>query len=358
MEVTSFGTTPDGIETHAYTLSTERAQVSVCDFGATLLGVVVPDRGGKPADVVLGFGSIDGYAGVNGSCYGGIIGPVANRTDRAEVPIDGTVYHLTANDGASKENNLHSDLMHGLHKRLWDTSFDEATNTLHLSCTLADGELGLPGNRTFTASYGLRDDENGGSELTLRLGCTTDSKTVVNMTSHAYFNLAGHDSGSVLDQIATIDADSFLPLRADSVSEGRVEGVEGTPFDFRSPKPLGADIERDCEQLERARGYDHCFCVRGYETEGAPRHAMRLEDPNSGRALDISFTMPGAHLYTGNWCDDGVGVKDGATYHPRDGVAFEPEFYPDFPHHDEWEQPVCEPGLPYSQTIVYRFSTI
>ena len=358
LEKSSFGSISDGPEAHAYTLTTEHARATVSDFGATLLGVEVPDRDGNNADVILGFASVKGYAGVNGSCYGGIIGPMANRTDRAEVPIDGTVYHLVGNDGAAKENNLHSDLSHGLHKRMWEASYDEAENTLSLSCVLPDGELGLPGNRTFSASYTLTEPERGVVELTLRLGCTTDAKTVVNMTSHAYANLAGHDSGSVLGQVCAIDADTFLPLREDSVSEGVVEDVAGTPFDFRTPKTLGADIEKDCEQLRRARGYDHCLCVRGYEPDGAPRHAMRLEDPTTGRALDILITMPGAHLYTGNWVDDASGVKDDATYHSRDGVAFEPEFYPDFPHHPEWDQPVCEPGRPYAQTIVYRFSTI
>lgn len=358
LEVTSFGSTPDGFEASAYTLSTEHTRARISDFGATLLGMEVPGRDGTTADVVLGFASVEGYAGVNGSCYGGVIGPMANRTDRAEVPVDGTAYHLLGNDGPNGENNLHSDLMRGLHKRAWETSYDEASNTLSLSCSLADGELGLPGNRTFTASYRLSEPEEGVSELALTFGCTTDAKTCVNMTSHTYVNLAGHDAGSVLDQVATIDADTFLPLREDSVSEGVVEDVEGTPFDFRSPKALGRDIDADCEQLRRARGYDHCLCVRDYEPDAAPRHAMRLEDPASGRALDILITMPGAHLYTGNWCDDAEGVKDGASYRPRDGVAFEPEFYPDFPHHPEWDQPVCEPGRPYVQTIVYRFSTI
>ena len=358
LEVTSFGSTPDGAEAHAYTLSTAHARATVSDFGATLLGMEVPDRDGAFADVVLGFADVRGYAGVNGSCYGGVIGPMANRTDRAEVPIDGAIYHLIGNDGANKENNLHSDLQHGLHKRLWDASYDEPTNTLVLSCSLSDGELGLPGNRTFTASYTLAEPEGGVAELTLRFGCTTDARTVVNMTSHTYVNLAGHAAGSVLGQTAVIDADTYLPLREDSVSEGFAEAVDDTPFDFRTPKALGTDIDADCEQLRRARGYDHCFCVRGYEPGAEPRHAMRLEDPESGRSLDILITMPGAHLYTGNWCDDAEGVKDGASYHPRDGVAFEPEFYPDFPHHPEWDQPVCEPGRPYDQTIVYRFSTI
>ena len=356
MEITSFGTLPDGREAHAYELSTSHARVRVCDYGATLLGAEVPDRDGSMSDVVLGFSSVEGYVRETGACYGGVIGPMANRTDRAEVPIDGTVYHLLGNDGEKGENNLHSDLLHGLHKRLWEAEADEGAGAVRFSLALADGELGLPGNRTFTADYALTEPEEDAAQLTMTFGCTTDAKTFVNMTSHAYVNLAGHGAGSVLDHVATIEADAFLPLRPDSVSEGEVRDVAGTPFDFRSPKALGADIDEDCEQLRRARGYDHCFCVRGYEPDGSPRPAMRLEDPASGRVLDVLVTMPGAHLYTGNWLDNAEGVKGGATYLPRYGVAFEPEFYPDAVHHADWPQPVCEPGHPYSATIVYRFS--
>lgn len=359
MEISSFGTTPEGTEAHVYTLRSEHAAVRVSDFGATLVGIDVPDRDGKLADVLLGFASVEGYAGENGACYGGIIGPVANRTDRAEVPLGGTVYHLPGNDGARGENNLHSDLRRGLHKRLWEVDDAAGDDELRLTCALADGELGLPGNRAFTVRYALSEPEPGVAELRLDLGCETDAATYVNMTCHAYANLSGHDAGSVLGELATVDADAFLPLREDSVSTGEIRDVAGTPFDFRAPRALGAQLEEDCEQLSRARGYDHCLCVRGWEPGAEPRHALRLEEPASGRALDVLITMPGAHLYTGNWLgDDAPLTKDGASYRPRCGVAFEPEFYPDACHHPEWPQPVCEPDRPYAQTIVYRFSTI
>ena len=155
MEVSTFGTAPEGALAHFYELASEHARVRVSDFGATLVGIDVPDRDGRTADVLLGFASVEGYAGTNAACYGGVIGPMANRTDRAEVPINGTTYHLPGNDGANGENNLHSSLDHGLHKRLWDAAPDGPANALRLSCRLADGELGLPGNRTFTTSYAL-----------------------------------------------------------------------------------------------------------------------------------------------------------------------------------------------------------
>ncbi len=358
MEATSFGRTPDGTETHVFELRSANARVRVSDFGATLVGVDVPDRDGRLADVLLGFASVEGYAGENGACYGGVIGPIANRTDRAEVPVGGVTYHLPGNDGPDGRNNLHSDLVRGLHKRLWAV-VDEGPDALTLGCELADGELGLPGNRAFTARYALTEPEEGVVELRIDFGCTTDAATYVNMTSHAYVNLAGHDAGDVLGEVVSVDADEFLPLRADSVSEGTIRDVTGTPFDFRSPKALGADIDADDDQLERARGYDHCLCVRGWKPGAPARHAMRAEEAASGRALDVLITMPGAHLYTGNWLDDAAPLtKGGATYRPRAGLAFEPEFYPDAPHHANWPQPVCEPGRPYAQTIVYRFSTL
>ena len=356
MEVSSFGHTPEGAQARVFELRSEHARVRVSDFGATLVGADVPDRDGALADVVLGFGSVEGYAGANGACYGGVIGPVANRTDRAEVPIDGTIYHLPGNDGPRGENNLHSDLKRGLHKRVWDAAVDEAGNAVEFTLALADGELGLPGNRTFTASYELAE-RDGAFELRVVYGCVTDAKTCVNMTNHAYFNLSGHDGGLVLDHMVRTDADEFLPLRPDCVSTGEKVDVAGTPFDFREPHRIGERVDADDEQISIARGYDQCLCVRGYEPDAAPRHALRVEDPSSGRTLDVLITAPGAHLYTGNWLDD-ADAKGGATYVPRSGFAFEPEFYPDFVHHPEWPQSACEPGHPYSSTIVYRFSTL
>lgn len=357
INIASFGVTPDGRESHAYALYDGRTVVRVSDFGATLLGIETPGADGTVADVVLGYESVLGYAGPNGACYGGTIGPVANRTDRAEVPLGATVYHLPGNDGPDGRNNLHTDLDRGLHKRLWDATADEATDTVTFSCALGDGELGLPGNRSFTVSYSLAQ-RDGASELTVTQTCSTDSPTYVNTTNHAYFNLAGHASGSIHDQVVAIDADAFLPVRGDSVSEGEVRPVDGTPFDFREPKPLGRDIAESDVQLERARGYDHCFCVRGFLRDGEPRHALSATDQASGRALDVLITTPGAHLYTGNWLDDSEGVKDDAAYGPRSGFAFEPEFYPDCVHHQDWDQSVCEPGRPYVSTIVYRFSSL
>lgn len=348
-----FGRTPEGAEVMVHQLEVGGARVRVSDFGATIVGIDVPDSAGELADVVLGYGDLAGYLGPNPACYGGTIGPVANRTDRAEIIVDGRTYHLTGNDGPDGRNNLHTDLAHGLHKRLW-TARREG-DALVMTCELADGELGLPGNRRFTASFSLAEMDSG-AELVVSYRCETDAPTFVNMTNHTYFNLAGHDAGPVDGHVVEVRADAFLPLREDSVSAGQILPVTGTPFDFTSPKELGCDVEADDEQIRRARGYDHCLCVRGYEPDALPRPALEVWEPASRRALEIFITAPGAHLYTGNWLDD-RNAKCGATYAPRSGFAFEPEFYPDCVHHAEWSQPRCEPGCPYASTIVYRFGT-
>lgn len=350
----SFGTTPDGLPVTAFELASGDVRVRAMDFGATLLGVTVPDRDGALADVVLGFGSLDGYLD-DPACYGATIGPSANRTDAGEVTIAGVTYQMPKNDGPEKQNNLHTDLDHGLHKRVWDAEVSPTSEAVTFTATLASGELGLPGNRAFSVTYELVGEADGSAELSIRQSCETDVPTFVNMTSHTYFNLAGHDAGSALGTLVSIDATDYLPLRPDNVSTGEVRPVEGTPFDFREAKPLGRDIDAEDEQLAIARGYDHCFCVNGYTPGAAPRHALRAEDPASGRMLDVLVTAPGAHLYTGNWLGD-ERAKDGASYTPRDGFAFEPEFWPDNMHHEHWNHPVCEPGKPYGQTIVYRFS--
>lgn len=345
-----FGRTPDGQEAHVFTLTSPDCGVEVrlSDFGATVLGITCPDRTGEPADIVLGFGELAGYAGVNAACYGGTIGSVANRTEGASVEVAGEVWHLEPNEG---ENNLHTSLGHGFHKRLWSATVDEAANAVTFSCMLAHGELGLPGERTATVRYELT-----GSTLTLTQRCETDRPTFANMTNHTYFNLAGHGSGTVEDQMVTIEAASYLPIREDSVTTGAVEPVTGTPFDLRYGKRLGEGLGSEDEQIRLGRGYDHCFCVDGFEPGAAPRRALAAEDSASGRALEVFITQPGIQLYTGNWLDDEP-VKDGGAYGPRAGFAVEPEYYPNGMHHADWPQPICTPEHPYEETIVYRFGT-
>lgn len=372
ISVEAFGPTPQGDVAQRFTLSTACAQVALTNFGATWLSCVLPDAQGTQADVLLGFDKLEGYFD-NPACYGATIGPSANRTALGELFVAGTRYQLPQNEGPNQQNNLHTDLAAGLHKRLWQAHADDKNNAVTFSFDAPDGLWGLPGNRHFTVRYTLTEEpsqleeasqpgedaqsgKSAGVVLTIEQRATTDAPTFVNMTNHSYFNLAGIGAGSCLNTHVRINAANYLPVRADSVSEGTIDAVAGTPFDFRQEKPLGQDIDQPSVQLARARGYDHCMVVDGFAPDAAPREALVAHDPESGRTLRISITTPGAHLYTGNWLDD-KNAKAGVSFAPRDGFAFEPEFMPDCAHHPAWPQPVCTPEHPWSQTIVYRFGT-
>lgn len=351
ISIDSFGQTAQGEELFRYTLKSQSIRVSLTNFGATLLTVETPDKDGKLADIVLGFDTLAPYFD-NPACYGATIGPSANRTDKGELFIEGTRYQLPQNDGPDLQNNLHTDLACGLHKCVWEADLDDKNNAVIFSYHATDGQWGLPGERHVSVRYTVEDDC-----LRIEQRATTDAPTFVNMTNHSYFNLGGIGSGHCLDTLVKINAHNYLPVRDDSVSEGSIEPVTDTPFDFLQAKPLGQDINQDNIQLKRARGYDHCMIVDGYSSDAAPREALIAHDPRSGRSLTISITAPAAHLYTGNWLSD-ANAKAGISFGPRDGFAFEPEFMPDCAHHDDWPQPVCTPEHPWSQTIVYQFGTL
>ena len=354
VESSMFGMLPDGSCAMKYTIPAGNAALTVTDFGATVLGLSVPDRDGNVDDIVLGFSGLEGYFD-DPACYGATIGPVANRTRGAELTIGSQPYALERNDGPDNANNLHSSLTEGLHKRLWERIEDESDDSLTLACNRADGELGLPGNRRFTATFSLAEGQDG-YRVDIRYRCESDKETFVNMTNHTYFNLAGHASGSALHTVVAIDADSFLPIADDHVPDGRILPVAGTPFDFRTPKALGQDLGRASVQLERGHGIDHCFCVRGWEPDGKLRHALSAHDLKSGRTLDISVTTPGIQLYPGNWLDDPEG-KDGTSYIAGAGFAAEAEYFPDCAHHPSWPQPVCTPKRPYEIGISWMLGT-
>lgn len=354
-----FGSTPDGTPVTIFELSCPQvpAHVRLMDLGASVAGFDTPARDGSMADIVLGCETVADYL-ASDACFGATVGPSANRSADAEVIVDGRAYQLPKNTGPNLENNLHTDLDHGLHKRIWDSEVLDEQNAVRFTCRIADGEFGLPGTRTFSALYTLREIEVEGrlaAQLTLEYTCTTDAPTFVNMTNHSYFNLGGHASGTALDHEVQLRAQGYLPLREDCVSRGDVADVAGTPFDFREAKRIGRDIEAADEQLVRAHGYDHCFIIDGYKPDAAPRPALTAFDPVSGRELAVDITTPGAHFYTANWFD-GSPTKGGSAYRARDGFAFEPEFRPDNSHHADWEHPVCTPDEPFSSTIVYTAS--
>ena len=305
-----FGTAPCGTPVHRYTLNGPEICVRIMDYGATVLGVDVPDIPGNVRDVVLGFDKLEDYFD-NPACFGATIGPVANRTAGATITIAGTDWHMPANEGA---NNLHSDLEHGLHKRVWDVELDEAHNAVRMTTSLEDGELGLPGKRTFTAVFTVTRT----GCFRIEYGCESDCATYVSMTNHTYFNLAGHNAGMDCEHFFVANAAHYLPIDDQNIPTGEIAPVEGYQY--------GRNLRR----------------------------AMHVEEMWTGRELDYYTTAPGVQLYTGNWLGD-EHAKDDANYGWGAGFALEAEMYPDTPHQPLFPQGIVGPGHPYSNVIEYHF---
>lgn len=351
-----FGTLPTGTDTTLYCLSNGPVTVHVSNLGATIVGIEAPDSAGECADIVLGYDDAPAYFPNTPYFFGATVGPSANRVERAEVPIDGVIYHLPQNENG---NNLHTDHEHGLHAMVWDAEVDEAACAVTFRCSVADGAYGLPGARSFTVRYALA-----GTSLTVDYEATTDAPTFFNLTNHTYFNMAGQGSGTTFNQELQLTASRYLPIDATSIPTGEMRPVAGTAFDFRAAHAIGRDIAADDEQLALAHGYDHCFCIDGYdaaaEDSGSapiPRLAARAVDPASGRGMELWTSLPGLQLYTGNFLDEDHG-KAGATYRPQEGFALEPQFYPATPSHPAFPQAVYDASHPYRARNEYRFFTV
>ncbi|MDE7130857.1 MAG: galactose mutarotase [Lachnospiraceae bacterium] len=338
-----FGTTKCGKDVYAYTLSNAGGmQAKIINFGANLISLLVPDQNGNLEDVVLGFDKLEDYYG-NNSFFGATIGPSANRIAGACFEIDGQSYQIDANDG---ENNLHSHIEEGYHKRVWDVT--ETENGLVLSVEGKDGEMGFPGNKKVTVTFSLSDD----NALQLSYHVTADANTIVNMTNHTYFNLAGHKAGRIEDHLLKINASHYTPVVPGAIPTGKIVPVEGTPMDFTKMKPIGQDINADCEQLKIGQGYDHNFVIDG--ADGTLREIAEAEDPKSGRKMKVFTDLPGVQFYAGNCIGEETG-KENTAYGPRKGFCLETQFYPDNIHHPNFPQAVFGPGKDYDSVTIYQF---
>lgn len=338
-----FGTTKCGKDVYAYTLSNAGGmQAKIINFGANLISLLVPDQNGNLEDVVLGYDKLEDYYG-NGSFFGATVGPSANRIAGACFEIDGQRYQIDANDG---ENNLHSHIQEGYHKRVWDVT--ETENGLVLSLEGKDGEMGFPGNKKVTVTFSLSDD----NALKLSYHVTADANTIVNMTNHTYFNLAGHKSGRIEDHLLKINASHYTPVVPGAIPTGKIAPVEGTPMDFTKMKPIGQDINADCEQLKIGQGYDHNFVIDG--ADGTLREIAEAEDPKSGRKMKVFTDLPGVQFYAGNCIAEETG-KENTAYGPRKGFCLETQFYPDNIHHPNFPQAVFGPGKDYDSVTIYQF---
>ncbi len=321
------------------------AKVTLCSLGAGIVGVEVPDRNGVMADVVLGYADVKDYY-YDGPCAGKVPGRCANRIARGLFTLDGKDYSLAINNGP---NALHGG-PEGFQNQIWDTEVCDC-GVVKFTYKAADGEEGYPGNLVATATYEWTDD----CELRLVLGAETDAPTVVNLTNHAYFNLAGHNSGSVLNHKLTLNAHLFLPTDDTLIPTGDLASVKGTPMDFTEPKTLGQDIKADYPALVYGKGYDNCYVINGWNA-GQMRLAAVLEDTESGRVLEVSTTQPGVQIYTGNWLAGCPANKAGRSYDDYDGVAIECQGLPDSINKPQFPSVVLRPGEKYSEIISFKFT--
>ncbi|MBO9669136.1 MAG: galactose mutarotase [Sphingobium sp.] len=347
----TFGTLPDGRAVEAVVLTNGKGmRVRVLAWGATLQALDVPGRKGT-ADVVLGYDGMDGYLKAS-NYFGASVGRYANRIAKAHFTLDGKAYQLSNNDGP---NALHGGVK-GFDKQLWQIGEVHAgAKTASVSFTLLSpaGDEGYPGTLKIIATYAL----NEANELSVTYQATTDAPTIVNLTNHAYFNLAGASSGvSVLDQRLTIPAESYTPVDATLIPTGEFRAVAGTPFDFRSPHRIGDRIRKGTdEQLRFGRGYDHNWVITRAKPAGLQLMA-RMEDPGSGRTMEILSNQPGVQFYTGNFLDGTATGKGGTIYRMGDGLCLEPQVFPDTPNRPAFGSARLAPGETYRNEIVYRFS--
>ena len=343
-----FGMMADGQAIDLYTLTNQSGmEASIINYGGIVVTLKTPDRDGKPGDVVLGYDKLDDYL-KDTAHFGALIGRYGNRIGKASFTLDGVLYKLPANNGP---NTLHGGPK-GFDRVVWqgrDVS-DAQSQHLELTYLSKDGEEGFPGNLSVTVVYTLTNN----NELRIDYSATTDKDTVVNLTNHSYFNLAGQGEGDILGHELTLFADKFTPSDKGLIPTGELRSVEGTPFDFRKPVAIGARIGQNDEQLKIGGGYDHNFVLTS--GGGALALAARVYEPRKGRVMEVLTTEPGIQFYTGNFLDGGVPGKGGKAYPKRSGLCLETQHFPDSPNHPQFPSTVLRPGGRYQTTTVYRFS--
>jgi aldose 1-epimerase len=350
IDVQPFGTTTDGQDIDQYTLTNANGvSVSIITYGGIVTSVIVPDRYGNMANINLGFDNLADYQTRN-PYFGCITGRYANRIANATFELDGNTYTLAANNGP---NSLHGGAV-GFDKRVWEATPVEGDNEVGVSFHYLspDGEEGYPGNLDVTVVYTLTDD----NELRMDYTATTDAPTVVNLTNHNYWNLAGEGQGTIYDHILWVDADRYTPVDATLIPTGELAPVEGTPFDFRLPKPIGPGQRSSFEQIVLGRGYDHNFVLNRDEGDTSMMLAARVHEPESGRVLEVWTDQPGLQFYAGNFLDGSLIGPSGHLYRQSDAFALETQHYPDSPNQPDFPSTVLRPGETYQTTTIYRFA--
>jgi aldose 1-epimerase len=341
----------DGSELSLFTIGNRTgASLAVSDYGATAVRMEMPSPAGVLADVILGYDSAEAYRSSE-TYFGATVGRFANRIRRGRFTLDGKPCQVSCNEGL---NSLHGG-RESYDKRQWAADWDPAGNSVTFSLTSPDGDEGFPGTLRVTTTYTLTDDQC----VRIDMRAATDQPTVCNLTHHSYFNLAGHDSGDVLGQELQLQSGFYTPVDEELIITGEVLKVEGTPFDFRAPHPIGRDIAKLPRNEGAGRiadgigGYDHNFCLRG--EPGRLRAAARVRDPASGRGFELFTTEPGVHLYTGGYLGPSVIGKGGGPCCKFGGFTLETQRFPDGPNLSHVPQSRLDPGQPYHHVFELRF---
>ena len=341
-----FGTLPDGTNVEAYTFTNNAGmKMKVITYGGIITEFEVPDTEGDVQDIVLGYDNLEGYLDET-PYFGAIVGRYGNRIANGKFTLNGEEYTLATNNGP---NHLHGGIK-GFDKVVWtvEETFDNDNGSgIRLKYVSPDGEEGYPGTLTTLVTYTLTDDG-----LNIQYEATTDKATVVNLTQHSYFNLSGEADNDILDHVVSINADHFLPVDETLIPTGELRPVEGTPFDFTTPKRVGEEINADNRQIEYGKGYDHCWVLNG---EGM-RTVATVHHPESGRFMEVLSQEPGIQFYTGNFLDGSITGKDGIVYEQRHGLCLETQHFPDSPNQKDFPSVVLNPGETYSTQTTYRFS--
>jgi aldose 1-epimerase len=338
-----FGKTPRGEPVTLYTLTNKNGMsVSLMDYGATVVKLIVPDRNGKLDDVALGFDRLAPYFHQT-AYFGAIVGRYANRIANGRFQFGRTIYQLPRNNGP---NMLHGGLR-GFDKRVWKVDPVESdTPAVRFSRLSPDGEEGFPGNLFVSVTYTLTD----ANELRISYQATTDKATIINLSHHTYFNLAGAGRGTILNHVLTLHADAFTPVDATLIPTGEIKQVEGTPWDFRTPTPIGLHLK---ETGGKPVGYDHNYVLnKGFFSDMDV--AAEVYEPKSGRTLTVTTDQPGIQFYTGNFLDGSLGGK-GGIYRQYGGFCLETQHFPDSPNHDNFPSTVLTPGQAFKSTTIYAF---